>query len=587
MDLTNVRSMELFRKLGLVQGLREEGVLVPSFAFVLEADTLVQGVAAHIPYNVRISTGLSRKESITNWFHPSVNQYRIQIAEKNDGTMPLEPWQRISQAIFEKWLKDRCDENPLIDARFNHRVENIQEVENGATVTVTDQKTGLKKVILSHYAAGCDGGSSRVRRSLGIPLHGGPIPAYVLLVHFKSRDLSRLHAQGQFWHLFFIGNEGLSGAAIAQNEIDTWTTHLFMPLEKDSDSISSQEAVETALGGLHGRYPVKIDEVLVRSTYRPSIAIAQSYSSSNGRIFLAGDSAHQNIPTDGYGMNMGIADAFDLGWKLATVIDGFADSQLLDSYESERRPVAVDSIERSGVHMKVHMDVAELLQGRAGALDEDSDDGRKLRDALHEHYQKQTGENTDLGIEMGYRYQSHAIFPEDSQPPKFNPSAYIPSTYPGSRAPHVYLRDGTPLFDHYGKYFSLIEFSDGTDSRSDLLLKAAEFSWTPIKLVRLAGEDHAYSIWGQRLVLIRPDGHVAWRGDMIKDLGEAQRIVAVIRGVKEATINAPEAVPYQNGVKSHSATHVESAVPVEFTSTVSTDVQTEGYQMERMGDFQV
>lgn len=129
-------------------------------------------------------------------------------------------------------------------------------------------------------------------------------PAYVLLVHFKSRDLSRLHAQGRFWHIFFIGNEGLTGAAIAQNEIDTWTTHLFLPLEKDSDSISSQEAVETVLGGLHGRYPVKIDEVLVRSTYRPSIAIVQSYSSSSGRVFLAGDAAHQNIPTGGYGKTL-------------------------------------------------------------------------------------------------------------------------------------------------------------------------------------------------------------------------------------------------------------------------------------------
>lgn len=89
--------------------------------------------------------------------------------------MPLEPWQRISQEIFEKWLKGRCDKSPLIDARFNHRVDDLQEVEDGVRVTVTDQKTGLKKVILSHYAVGCDGGSSKVRRSLGIPLHGGPM----------------------------------------------------------------------------------------------------------------------------------------------------------------------------------------------------------------------------------------------------------------------------------------------------------------------------------------------------------------------------------------------------------------------------
>ena len=127
-------------------------------------------------------------------------------------------------------------------------------------------------------------------------------PIYVLLVHFKSRDLARLHAQGQFWHIFFIGEHGLASSIIAQNEVDTWTTHLLLAMDTDPDAISTEEVVYRALGGIHGSYEIKIDEVLVRSTYRPNIAIARRYSGFNSKVYLAGDAAHQNIPTGGYGM---------------------------------------------------------------------------------------------------------------------------------------------------------------------------------------------------------------------------------------------------------------------------------------------
>ena len=127
-------------------------------------------------------------------------------------------------------------------------------------------------------------------------------PVYVLLVHFKSRDLTRLHTQGRFWHIFFIGEHGLASSIVSQNEVDTWTTHLLLPVDVDPGTIGSEDAVYRALGGIHGPYDVKIDEILVRSTYRPNIAISRQYSTHGGHVFLAGDAAHQNIPTGGYGM---------------------------------------------------------------------------------------------------------------------------------------------------------------------------------------------------------------------------------------------------------------------------------------------
>ena len=196
------------------------------------------------------------------------------------------------------------------------KVELVQGHGDDVKTTAVNVDTGEKASFISKYAVGCDGGSSKVRTGLGIPLDGGPTPGYVLLVHFKSTDLTRLRKQGQFWHIFFIRDGQIGGAMIAQDEIDTWTTHLFLPLEADHSSMSSEEAVYTVLGGMGGKYNIKIDEVLVRSTFRSNVAVSRSYSALNGRVFLAGDSAHQNIPTGGYGMNMGVADAYNLGWKV-------------------------------------------------------------------------------------------------------------------------------------------------------------------------------------------------------------------------------------------------------------------------------
>lgn len=275
------------------------------------------GVPSHYPYRVIVSTGLSRDMPITQWDHPSVDKYRENIQKQNDGTMPLEPYQRLSQALFEAWLKKIDDANPLIDLRYGWKVEKVEANGEDVKTVAVNVNSGKRCSLISNYVAGCDGASSKVRTGLGIPLDGGPTPGFVLLVHFISKDLARLRKQGQFWHNFLIAPPGtIGGAIIAQDEVDTWTTHLFLPLDADESKISSEEAVYRVLGGMGEDYEITIDEVLVRSTYRPNIAVARTYSALNGRVFLAGDAAHQNIPTGGYGMNMGIADAYDLGWKV-------------------------------------------------------------------------------------------------------------------------------------------------------------------------------------------------------------------------------------------------------------------------------
>lgn len=159
MDLTNVRSMEFLRKLGLAEELRQKGV------------------SAETPYNVLMTTGLSQERPVTIWDHPSVEEFHRRIRTTNDGTQPLEPYQRISQEIFEAWMKGLCDENPLIDVRFGWKLESIKEMDDGVTAEVSRAaENGIKQHrFKAKYAVACDGASSRCRRDLEIPLDGGPV----------------------------------------------------------------------------------------------------------------------------------------------------------------------------------------------------------------------------------------------------------------------------------------------------------------------------------------------------------------------------------------------------------------------------
>lgn len=157
MDLTNARSMELFRKLGLADDLRKHGA--PS----------------HFDQHVLISTGLSSGAPITRWDLPGVDKFRKQILKTNDGTQPLEPWQRLSQAIFEKWLKGVCDKDPLIDLNYGFRVDGVEEDGKRVKIIVSNSQSGASTTWRCGYVAGCDGASSQVRRSLNLPLEGGPM----------------------------------------------------------------------------------------------------------------------------------------------------------------------------------------------------------------------------------------------------------------------------------------------------------------------------------------------------------------------------------------------------------------------------
>lgn len=327
----------------------------------------------------------------------------------------------------------------------------------------------------------------------------------------------------------------MKGAIIAQDEIDTWTVHRFLPAGFDHSQISSEDAVYSVLGGMGDPYPIKIDEILVRSTWTPNVAVSKTYSGPQQRILLAGDACHQTVPTGGYGMNMGIAEAFDLGWKLAAIINGWGGPQLLASYEEERRPVAQLCLQWSKGHMGKLMALSATLGLEADVINSADEKGQEMRSAVHQYAQTNDAHNKSIGVEMGYRYDSRICvageIDRESAPPEFDARRYIPTTYPGYRAPHVFLKDGTPIFDRYSKEFTLIEFSNGQKNPATTYMRnAATKHNIPLEVVLLTGEDHAKSIWGANVVLIRPDGFVSWHGNTIEDQNSADWILSKATG---------------------------------------------------------
>lgn len=400
-------------------------------------------------------------------------------------------------------------------------------------------------------------------------------PACTLLIHFKSRDLQRLWKQGRFWHIFFLGQQGgVKAVIISQDEIETFTVHMFVPLDADVDQIDSKAAIYQVLGGLYDPFEIEVDEILVRSVWRPNLAVTRTWHSPNFRIFLAGDSAHQFIPTGGYGMNSGIGDAFDLGWKIASVVNGEGGPGLLQSYETERRPVALRNVEHSGTHFKVHQDLAAVIGDEdARRMDATTEEGRELRQRIHDHYQLHDGENKDFGIEMGQRYTSPVIMRmEDEVEPSFNVHHFVPTTWPGGRAPSLFLSDGTAIYDGFGKHWTLLNFADPTNCGVEYMTEAAKQVKVTLDVLNLFGEEHAAKIYERPLVLIRPDQHVVWRGRVIEDMEKATTILKTVTG----RLESPPSMNVEQ----------RKDVVQPFTSTNETTIQVGDFSLEGMGDFQ-
>jgi hypothetical protein len=244
-------------------------------------------------------------------------------------------------------------------------------------------------------------------------------------------------------------------------------------------------------------------------------------------VFLAGDAAHQYIPTGGYGMNTGIGDACDLGWKLAAVLLGHGGPRLLASYDAERRPIGMRNCDAARGHSGRRAAIAAVYR-EAGDLNAPGPGGAAARGAAGLRIGAiGNAENESYGIELGYSYaDSEVIYADPGADIPGNPLHYIPTTAPGVRMPSVMMNGGTPILDRLGLWFTLACF--GTRP-SDELVAAAAQSGMPLAVLQV-DDPQIVKVYGCGMLLVRPDQHIAWRGSACDDRNTANAILSRVLG---------------------------------------------------------
>ena len=489
MERCNARTMEIYRRMGLAQQIRDAG---------FPRDT---------PMDVFIVTSLI-EPPLLHLIYPSVAQAQAEIAACRDGSMPLEPYQLISQYTLEPLLKSVADAMPDVDVRY--ACEFVGCEQDGAAVTAQVRNAdGATAQLRAHYLVGCDGGTSVVRRQLGIKLQGDANLMQFRQALFRCDDLfGRIPiGKGRHYHVADAHNSFL----IVQDSTRHFTLHAVV------DSDAAMAAMFEQVVAMPVEY-----EMLSVGQWKQNLLLADNYYT--GRIFLAGDAVHLVIPTGGLGMNSGVGDAIDLSWKLTATLQGWGGPGLLGSYEIERRQIGARNVEASR-----HASRGRRAWRAAYKLNirDNTPDGALTRANLTRIANvEQRKSNEMIGAELGYRYAgSPVIWPEPGEAPEHDFMTYVPSTWPGSRLPHVWLDDGSALHDRIGDGYTLLRLG-GSQADAGPLERAFGLCAAPFAVLDI-GDKRVREVYGADLLLLRPDLHVVWRGNRLDD---PIRLAAVATG---------------------------------------------------------
>ncbi|WES63923.1 FAD-dependent monooxygenase [Microbacter sp. GSS18] len=367
-------------------------------------------------------------------------------------------------------------------------------------------ETGEERRIVAEYAVGADGPQSIVRTTAGITRSGrGGISANLLL-HFRAPGVLDDYRLTPAAFSNLTHPEG--GALVVPIGGDLFCAHVpGYPVDVDIDDIDLQELGRRIIG----RDEEEV-EFVYAGVYKVHERIADAYRA--GRLFLAGDAAHLYAPFGGHNLNSGFGDAVDLGWKLAAVLNGWGGDGLLDSYEHERRPIAVRNASEASGNVARFVGEAKAIMTEMSETDYLAPGveaearrrawGERLWSATRQQY-------ISRGIVLDQRYASDIIVPDDATVPPWSSLRYDAVAKPGHRAPHVRLADGTSLYAAFGPDFTLVVAPGAEAAAARAHATAVEWG-VPMSSV-VVDDERARALYGAPLVLVRPDHHVAWRGD--------------------------------------------------------------------------
>ena len=422
--------------------------------------------------------------------------------------------QWIPQYKLEETLLAHVNTFPCAQLRFNTEATELEQNEDSVTLTLKTA-AGIEHV-KSRYVVAADGAGSHIRTALDIRMSGvGALSKHRMMI-FRSPELEHQHALGPAVAYWLINGDTPS----AMGPMDDGGRWYFGFTPRDGEDGDALAALRRASG-------LDVEpEVLSVGDWTAWQLVADRYRT--GRVFLAGDACHLHPPYGGYGMNLGIGDAVDIGWKLAAVLQGWGGDVLLDSYETERRPVHLRTIEEA-VFNHTNSSGSLLLEG----IEDDGPHGDEIRRTAGDRIRATKQREFDtLGVVIGYRYENSPVIVEDGNAPPAHYRDYVPSAAPGGRAPHLWLTQGestaqgNALYDHFGAGFTLL-ITTGDEAAAAPLLAAAKARHIP--LTALAIEDpELHRLYEKRFVLIRPDQHVAWRADQIVD--DVDALLTIVTG---------------------------------------------------------
>ncbi len=493
MERVNARTMEIYRRMGLAQKIR------------------AAGLRSDCPMDVYIVLALN-ESPLLRLPYPSVAKAQADTRATNDGTLPLEPYQLISQYTLEPLLKSVAETIQAVSVRFGCEFLSLRQDQEGVTARVR-KSDGSTQYLRASYLVGCDGGTSPVRKELGIKLAGEGNTLALRQALYRSDELfDRLPigngpGKGRHYHVA----DDKATQLIMQDSTKHWTLHSIVDTNEEMNA-----AFERTVG-----VPVKY-EMLSCDPWRQNLLLADGYGKD--RVFLAGDAAHLVIPTGGLGMNSGVGDAIDLSWKFAATLRGWGGPNLLKSYEIERRQVGERNVGASRYATLGRRKWRSLWRPNIRDNTPGGEQARYVLSTMADIEQRKSNEM--IGAEMGYRYVDSPVICNVPGGPEHLFREYHPTTWPGARLPHVWRDDGTPVQDQISGGYTILKLGR-TKADASGLEKAIRSFGAPTTVLDVP-DRVAREIYGYDLLLIRPDMHVVWRGSAPPE--DAAEVAAIATG---------------------------------------------------------
>jgi 2-polyprenyl-6-methoxyphenol hydroxylase-like FAD-dependent oxidoreductase len=495
----SARSMEIFRRLGLASVLRGTGLPEDYPNDVAYRTTFTGDELSRIPIPCRKNRYTATGGPDTWWPTP-------------------EPPHRINQIYLEPVLFAHAESMSGIRILTQTCLEEFSQDDEGVSAGALDLSTGERLQIRCDYLVGCDGGRSAVRKAIGATLQGVEVVQRVQSTFLRAPDLLNRSKHPPAWATFSY-NARRSGNVYAIDGIETFVVHNYLkPEETEFESVDRDWAIRTILGvGSEFQY-----EILSKEDWIGRRLVADKLQ--DRRVFICGDAAHLWVPMAGYGMNAGIADAMNLSWLLAGCLHGWAAKGALAAYEAERLPIT-EQVSRFAMNHSIALQ--KEREGVPGGIEAPGPAGEALRVAAGKVlYDLNVKQYCCAGLNFGYFYDASPLIAYDGEsPPGYTMDQFTPSTVPGCRTPHVWLEDGSSLYDAFGSGFTLIRMDPDADARP--LLEAAKQRGMPLTVLDVKHSE-AIGLYRHIFVLARPDQHVAWRGDSLPQ--DPLALVDLVRG---------------------------------------------------------